>query len=213
MKNITTLLCDIDGTILDTSEFIFQATEHALSSLKYAVPERSFIGKFVGIPFLEYYKKLVGGDKDANMEKLMEIHREFQRSNFQLAKLFRNTAETLRQLKKKGYRLAAVTSRSKITSKQTLIDAGIADLFEIIISAEDTKDLKPHPAPLLKALKHMKVAPKNAVMIGDSYLDVEAGKNAGTRTIRATYGFHKDNLHNPEPDFFIDDISDLLKLF
>ena len=210
MKEITTLLFDIDGTILDTREFILQATEHALFTLKYPVPKRSVIEKFVGIPFLEYYKKLAGSEKDA--ERLMTAHREFQQSNFHLAKLFPNTSETLRKLKKLGYRLGAATSRSKITSEQTLIDAGIADLFETVISAEDTKYLKPHPEPLLKALKHMKEIPKKAIMVGDSHLDIEAGKNAGMKTIRATYGFHKDNLHNPEPDFFISDIKELLIL-
>ncbi|OGI65664.1 hypothetical protein A3H53_02040 [Candidatus Nomurabacteria bacterium RIFCSPLOWO2_02_FULL_40_10] len=210
MKGITTLLFDIDGTILDTREFILQATEHALTTLNYPVPKRSVISKLVGIPFLKYYFKLSGSEKDA--EKLMNTHREFQRFNFHLAKLFPNTCKTLHKLKKKGYRLGAITSRSKITSKQTLKDAGVFDLFDIILSAEDTKDLKPHPEPLLKALRYMKEAPERAVMIGDSHLDIETGKNAGTKTIRATYGFHKDNLHNPEPDFFIDDISDLLKL-
>lgn len=210
MKEITTLLFDIDGTLLDTSEFIFQATEHALATLKYPVPERSFMGKFVGIPFLDYYVNIAGSSKD--VEKLMDIHREFQHSNFHLAELFTSTAETLRKLKERGYKLGAVTSRSKKTSEQTLIDAGIFDLFDVVLSAEDTKDLKPHPEPLLKALKHMKEIPERAIMIGDSHLDVEAGKNAGTKTIRATYGFHKDNLHNPEPDFFISDIKDLLDL-
>ena len=49
-------------------------------------------------------------------------------------------------------------------------------------------------------------------MIGDSHFDIEAGKNAGTKTIRATYGFHTDKLNEPRPDYFINDISDLLKL-
>ena len=49
-------------------------------------------------------------------------------------------------------------------------------------------------------------------MVGDSNVDIEAGKNARTKTIRATYGFHKDKMHEPEPDYFIEDISDLLKV-
>ncbi|MDO8430629.1 MAG: HAD-IIIA family hydrolase [Candidatus Taylorbacteria bacterium] len=210
MKDITTLLFDIDGTILDTREFILQATEYALSGLGFPVPERSVITKFVGIPFPGYYLKLGASLEDT--DKLVEKHREFQYSNFNLAILFPNAIETLKILKEKGYKLAAVTSRSKKTSHQTLVDAGIFDLFDIVISFEDAKELKPHPAPLLKALEHLKEMPKNAVMIGDSNLDIEAGKNAGTKTIRATYGFHSDNLRNPEPDFFIKDIKELLDL-
>src|SRR3989338_9615827 len=108
MKEITTLLFDVDGTLLNTKEFILQATEHALTTLNYAVPKRSVVSKLVGIPFLEYYLKLAGSNKDA--EKLMSAHREFQRSNFHLAKLFANTSKTLRKLKKRGYKMVAVTS-------------------------------------------------------------------------------------------------------
>lgn len=210
MKKITTLLFDIDGTLLDTGEFILQATEHALATLGYSIPERSVIVKNVGKSFPQYYFSLTGSNK--HTEELIEAHRAFQYSNFHLAKLFPNTLETLNILKEKGYKMAAVTTRSKKTSHQTLLNAGIFDLFDVIISGEDAKELKPHPAPLLKALEYLNEIPEKTVMIGDSHFDIEAGKNAGTKTIRAIYGFHTEQLHEPEPDFFIKDISDLLKI-
>ncbi len=210
MDGITTILFDIDGTVLDTSEFILQATEYALAALGYPVPDRSVIRKEVGIPFPQYYIDLCGSAE--NVEELILKHREFQYSNYNLSKLFPNALETLNSLKKKGYKLAAVTTRSNKTSHQTLVDAGIFDLFDIIISFEDAKKLKPNPEPLLKALENLNETPDKAVMIGDSHLDIEAGKNAGTKTIRAAYGFHKDNLHNPDPDFIIEDIGELLKI-
>jgi pyrophosphatase PpaX len=210
MQGITTILFDIDGTVLDTSEFILQATEYALSSLGYPVPDRSVINKEVGIPFPQYYIDLCGSDE--HIDKLIEKHREFQHSNYNLSKLFPKAFDTLTGLKQKGYKLGAVTSRSNKTSHQTLVNAGIFDLFDIVISFEDAKKLKPNPEPLLKALENLNELPEKAVMIGDSHLDVEAGKNAGTKTIRAAYGFHKDNLHNPDPDFIVEDIGDLLNI-
>lgn len=210
MKDITTLLFDVDGTLLDTGEFILQAAEHALSSLGYEVPERSIISSNVGKPFPDFYFNLTGSHE--HTEKLIDNHRGFQYSNYHLAKLFPNVPETLKTLKSKGYKLGAVTTRSKKTAHPTLVNAGIFDLFDVIICGGDTKELKPHPEPLLKALEHLGEVPEKAVMIGDSNLDIQAGKNAGTKTVRVTYGFHKDNLKEPEPDFFIEDISDLLKL-
>lgn len=210
MDKITTLLFDIDGTVLDTREFIIQATEHALNTLEYPVPKREVIEKCVGMAFPGYYQSLTGTDKDT--DKLIDAHRDFQYKNYNLAKLFPHALETLQKLKEKGYKMAAVTTRSKKTSHQTLIDADIFDLFDVVISNEDASELKPHPAPLLKALELMRRLPENAVMIGDSHLDIQAGKNAGTKTIRAAYGFHTDHLHDPEPDFIIEDIKDLLTL-
>ena len=97
MDKITTLIFDIDGTILDTQEFIFQATEHALATLGYPVPERSVIAKNVGKSFPEYYFSLTNSKKD--IDKLIDIHRAFQYLNINLAKLFPNAFETLKTLK------------------------------------------------------------------------------------------------------------------
>ncbi len=164
----------------------------------------------MGVPFPQYYIDLTGADKDT--EKLINAHREFQYRSYNLAKLFPNALATLKSLKAKNYQLAAVTSRSNKTSHQTLVDAGIFELFDTIISFEDAKALKPDPAPLLQALENLSEIPENAVMIGDSHLDIEAGKNAQTKTIRAVYGFNTENLHSPEPDYIIKDISELLKI-
>jgi pyrophosphatase PpaX len=210
MNSITAILFDIDGTILDTTEFIIQATEHALSTLGYKVSERALIAKTVGVHFPEYYFLLAG--KDADTDKLIEEHRAFQYENYHLVRPFPGAFDTLKSLHEKGYKLAAVTTRSRKTSYQTLADAGIFELFDTVVYWEDVKEHKPHPEPLFKALELLDVVPENTVMVGDSHLDIEAGKNAGTKTIRAAYGFHKDNLHTPEPDVIIQDIRDLLKI-
>ncbi len=211
MKEITTILLDIDGTVLDTRDFIMEAAEYTLLKFGHNVPTRSVIAKNVGKKFPDFHFALTGSNKD--VDKFIEVYRNFQIKNYHLSKIFPNCLETLKKLKKKGYKIGAVTSRSKKTSYQTLANSGISDFFDVVISAEDTKELKPDPAPLLKALEFLKEIPERAVMIGDSHFDIEAGKNAGTKTIRATYGFHTDDLHKPEPDFFIDDIKDLLKFF
>ena len=211
MKGINTILFDLDGTLLDTDEFIIQATEHALSSLSYPVPDRLTIRKTMGNPFPNYYFILAGESADAG--RLVEMHREFQYANYNLVKPFPNTLETLSKLKEKGYKLGIVTARSEKTSYQTLKDSGIYHLFDGIISWEDVEKHKPDPDPVLKALKLLNALPSEAVMVGDSHFDIEAGFNAGTKTVRVTYGFHTDNLNNPKPDFIISDIKDLLKLF
>lgn len=210
MEGITTILFDIDGTILDTRDFILNATEHALSTLGIPIPPRSEMAKHVGKAFDEYYVSIVGhGD---HIKDLIALHRNFQLANLDLAKLFPDTLVVLKTLHKRGYVLAAVTSRSKQTSSQTLKDCGILDFFSAVISKEDTKELKPDPAPLFLALKQVGKLPENAVMIGDSHLDIEAGKNAGTKTIRVLYGFHTENLHNPKPDYIVENITELLKI-
>ena len=208
MLHARALLFYIDGTVLDTRELIIQATEHALSSCGYPVPERLHTAREVGKPIEEFYRNLSGF---ADVDPFITPHRAFGYSNLNLSVPFPNSVKTLSALQERGFKIGAVTSRSH-TSVETLKRAGAADFFGVVISPDDTPVHKPEPTPLFMALKVLGERPGEAVMIGDSDLDVQAGKNAGMKTIRARYGFHSDNLHNPEPDAIIGDISELLNL-
>src|SRR6185436_17672113 len=103
MKGITTLLFDIDGTLLDTTEFIMQAFEHTLKSHDHKVHDRSLIDKHMGKTLAEIYIILTNSQKD--IDKRKETHIDFQCSNFGLVKPFLNTLKTLEALKQKGYKL------------------------------------------------------------------------------------------------------------
>jgi len=213
MKDIKTILFDIDGTILDTTEFILQASEHSLAANGYPARTRAEIAAHVGESFDDFYGALAQTRLRENLDSLQKAHRDFQKANFNLSKLYPAARETLEELSRRGYKLGAVTSRSKITSLQTLSEAGVSHLFAAVISAEDAADIKPSPVPLLKALDDLGGRPEEAAMVGDSHLDIAAGKAAGLKTVRATYGFHSNSLHEPEPDYFVDDIGALLALF
>ena len=117
MNKINTLLFDLDGTLLDTRDFIIQATQHALLTHGYPVPEQSIISKLVGKPFNEYYRELTGLD-DSTV--LQTTHRAFQLTNLHLSVLFPQTLHTLETLHNRGYKMAVITTRSKITSLETL---------------------------------------------------------------------------------------------
>lgn len=109
--------------------------------------------------------------------------------------------------------MGVVTSRYKITVVESLRRAKLEDFFDVVIFGDDLANIKPHPEPVLKAMEKINVLATESVMIGDADTDVEAGKNAGTKTVRATYGFNIERLHETKPDFIIDDISDILKFF
>jgi pyrophosphatase PpaX len=210
-SSVTTLLFDIDGTLLDTSEFIIQAYEYTFKLYGIPSPEREAIRKSIGKPLDECYKKFIPL-RVADVQLFIETHKQFQLTHLHLSHPFEDTMHTLTELRGRGFKMAACTTRSKLTVFDTLKNADISDFFEIIVCLEDTSLLKPHPEPLIKALAYMKRRPSEAVMIGDSHVDIVAGKNAGTKTIRALYGVNQEHLHDPEPDAHIHSIADVLEL-
>ena len=86
--------------------------------------------------------------------------------------------------------------------------------IDTVISKEDVEhsELKPHPRPILLALKQLHVLPEHAIMIGDAKEDVEAGKRAGTKTIGVTYGSLGEKIKDSKPDYTVDYIADILPI-
>ena len=206
--SITTVLLDVDGTLLDTREFIFQAFEHSIARHGLAYPGRAYMTTQVGLPLERIYASIHSGLGPT----LIEAHRSFQEENQHLAVAFEGAAEVLSDLRSRGMQLAAVTSRSRRTSLRSLEVTGLQEFFQAIVSAEDAEALKPDPAPLRFALAALGADHSGAVMVGDSEADILAGKALGIRTVAATYGFGGRSVLDHGPDALIDDIRELVAL-
>jgi pyrophosphatase PpaX len=212
MQHIRTILFDIDGTLLDTREFILQAFEHALSTYGFPHLRRADFAHRVGSKgLIGIYRDLTGLE---DVGHFAEAHRAFQGEHLDLAHPFGETHATLETLASRGFIIAAVTTRSSVNAGATLKGAGIDGYFSALITADDVTNLKPHPEPLLKALGIIGKTAQDAVMVGDTDADIQAGKNAGAFTIGATYGFQDAaRLRAENPDALIDDIGHLPHLF
>lgn len=201
-------LFDVDGTLLDTTEFIYQSFEHAIKQHELVKKDRS---TFVNAARLEWEEIFEHSERAVDIEKVIQTFVDFQKDNYHLTSAYARTYETLVDLKNQGIKLAAVSSRGQ-TLEQTLELAGIKLLFDSIISPDVVTEVKPSPIPLYKALEQLGVNPVDAVMIGDTDVDILAGKAAGTKTIGVSYGWHADQMESYEPDYIIDDIADVVPI-
>ena len=213
MDGIKAILLDVDGTVLDTREFIYQAAEYALNTEGYPPVPREQIARAVGHSFDDFYS-IVLEKPDLEASALQAAHRIFQLEHMDLSVPFPNAEETLIELKRRGYRLAAVTSRWRASVMATLDAARLTNLFDVVMAAGDSPELKPSPMPLLMALARMGCVASEAVMVGDTDIDVEAGNAANMKTVRVRYGFMMSDGEKVKADFYIEkNISELLDLF
>lgn len=193
MKSI---LFDVDGTLLNTHEFIVSAYEYAMQS----------IGKPISRPEAERYLR-VGKNLRAtyahmvpteDTEALSQKHHAFQMDKFHLIRPFPGAKDTLQTLKKRGYQLAAVTNRSRASAVPSLQHHGLFELFDACVCPEDTPHTKPHPEHIHTALRALKREPEHAWMIGDTYVDIEAAHGAGVRSIGISHSGSRDiEAHGP----------------
>ncbi|MFH2027946.1 MAG: TIGR02253 family HAD-type hydrolase [Nanoarchaeota archaeon] len=122
-----------------------------------------------------------------------------------------HTHYTLLKLKSRGLKLGIVTDAPKLKAWLRLAALKISDFFDVIVTYEDTKKLKPHHLPFKVALNRLDLNPDECLMVGDMpERDIHGAKKIGMTTCFASYGNPK--IKKSGADFVIKDIKDLLKI-
>lgn len=209
MAKFKLLLTDLDGTLLDTSEYIYAAMEYALAKNNFPIPPRHEIEKRMGPPLEEIYTTFY---PDADISQLSHDHLEFQKQHLELAKPFPNTITTLEKLRTAGLKIAAVSTRSGQTVHQTLQANDLEKYFDLIITGSDVQKHKPDPEALNLAMSRLNFQPADAIMVGDTDADVLAARAAKVPVIGCTYGLQGDLVLQHHPDFSIKDIAEILPI-
>jgi phosphoglycolate phosphatase len=148
------------------------------------------------------------------VEKARKIIDEIAPSMFRnQVKLIPGAADALKEIAAMGLQLALVTStlREYMALKlDPLAQAGVEALFEIIITADDVKNKKPHAEPLVLCCAKLGLAPGNCVYVGDTRVDIQAGKAAGMQTVAVLTGFDDyAALDREKPDAIVKSLSEL----
>jgi pyrophosphatase PpaX len=209
-RNFDVALFDLDGTILDTTHYMLNAFNNSLGlNLNKSITWEELY-PVIGLSLSDCYRILT--QEEGNMDHYTHPHNEFQLNNLHLAFPYKNSKETLEELKNNRVLIGAVTSRYGEQVQKTLELAGILDYFQVIITPLEVPQHKPEPHPVLEALRRLNKTADQAVMIGDNPVDILAGQRAGTKTIAALYGFYGERLIETNPDHSVTDISEVIPI-
>jgi pyrophosphatase PpaX len=203
---IKAVLFDIDGTLLNTKELIYQAFEHSLKTHGHKVVNRNVMSGSIGKSLEDCYLDFA---PNGDIKLLSKTHNEFQLKNPDLAVPFPETLKSLETLKGLDFKMAGITNRWKSSGSLSVKLTGIDKYLKFVLFRDDVKKHKPDPEPVFKALEKLKCKPENAVMVGDSEVDILCGRNAGVKTVGVTFGFIGEKIRNFEPDFLVDNLSEL----
>jgi phosphoglycolate phosphatase-like HAD superfamily hydrolase len=111
------------------------------------------------------------------------------------------------------YRLAVVTTRARAEAYAFLQRAGLAGVFDAVVTREDVLPMKPHPAPVRRAAQLLGVPTARCLMVGDTTMDVCAGRRAGALTVAVLSGFgDRHELTRSQPDLILDTVAQLRPL-
>ncbi|MGD6832372.1 pyrophosphatase PpaX [Sutcliffiella halmapala] len=208
--SINTLLFDLDGTLIDTNDLIIESFLHTLNHYYPDQYQREDILTFLGPPLYDTFVKM----DEARVEEMITHYRDFNLSKHdELVKEFEGVYDTVKLLHEKGLKLGIVTTKMRGTVVMGLKLTGLDAFFDVVVCLDDVTNAKPDPEPIHLALQQLGSTPEEAIMVGDNYHDILAGKNAGTKTAAVSWTIKGvEYLQQFEPDYVLTHMEDILPL-
>jgi phosphoglycolate phosphatase len=214
---VKALLLDLDGTLVDSSEALREAGRAGFTAIR--LPELNDdktafeVARRLeqDLPIDDLFTKLHVGAKVE--ERFLPAYlNAYYSAVISKSRLLPNVKETL-QLLSDQFAMALITLRYVV--REQVIDElqhlGIRKYFRTVVTALDVEKPKPFPDALLVAAKRLSKPIAECAIVGDSVVDIQAGKAAGAKTIAVLTGlFSLGQLKKEKPDLVIRDVNSLL---
>jgi phosphoglycolate phosphatase len=186
-------LFDLDGTLIDSRADITYAINLALASLNMPPLPESRVVDFVGNGIRKLIenslRETTGYEPESSLvqKTVLLFREEYGNHLLDRTRLCPHVKEALDRLP--WAKFAVVSNKPEIFCRRILEGLGLANRLYLILGGDSIQNQKPHPESLQKAMEFCKAPPSETVMVGDSPVDMEAGKAAGITTCGVLGGF------------------------
>jgi len=182
-----TILFDLDGTLIDSTEAILESFHRSFRLLGGTPPDDEAIKALIGHPLDAMYRDLgVESDRVETYVQTYKAHyRVISRAKTHLLPGAKEAIEEAAAFA----RLGVVTTKTARYSKELLEHMGVMDAFEVLIGREDVTHPKPHPEPVYRAIEAMQVDTSGCWLVGDTRLDAGAAAAAGIGCVGVLSGY------------------------
>ena len=214
LSRIKALCFDVDGTLSDTDDLYVKITALFFPRFLFRDPIR-VARRFVmwveapGNALLGLADTLGIDDEMIAVINWFSRRRRYLPGNFLLVP---GVDEMLKQLHG-CYPMAVVSARDESGTMAFLEQFDLIQYFDVVVTGLSAKHTKPYPDPILLAARRMNVAPENCLMIGDTTVDIRAGKSAGAQAVGVLCGFGEEpELKKMGADMILEDTTKLTKI-
>lgn len=214
IPRIKALCFDVDGTLSDTDDLYVQKVKRFFPPFPFRDPDHA-ARRFVmwieapGNALMGFADTVHLDDEIAVFIDWLSRHRKMSSKTFLLIP---GVDEMLVCLKGR-YPMSVVSARDEKGTMRFLEQFDLVKYFDAIITGQSARHTKPYPDPILLAAQKMGVQPGECLMIGDTTMDIRAGKSAGAQTVGVLCGFgEEEELKRMGADLILETTSDLAQI-
>lgn len=209
---VTTVLFDLDGTLLDTLDDMADALNRTMDRFSLPHRTRQEVRSFVGNGARRLIELAAGSDNPALEDILADYKADYDENYLIKTAPYPGVMELLDTLRKKGCRLGIVSNKPDSTVQQ-LGEALFQGKADICVGEKTGIRRKPAPDTVLSAMESLGARPEETVYVGDSEVDIMTAKAANVPCISVTWGFRdRDVLEAAGAEQFADSCAELLSL-
>lgn len=183
------IVFDVDGTLVNTEYAVLHSLQDTLKEVQnknYQIEELEFVLGITG----EAAIKQLG---IANITETVDLWNKNLNSYKNSVMVFDGIKDLLQKLSP-DYKLGIVTSKTKAEFDEEVTPFGLNEYFGVIVCADDTKEHKPNPEPLIKYMELANAKPAETLYIGDSIYDMQCAKSSGVDYAFAKWGNRRQNI-------------------
>jgi phosphoglycolate phosphatase len=216
------VIFDLDGTLIDSRLDLIHSVNATLHHFKRPELPGEVVASYVGDGAPMLVRRALGDPKDETFFKqALEYFLAYYRAHkLDHTVVYAGIPEALKQIQSNGAerkgeaRKMAVLSNKPVHPSRAIVEAlGLADFFVCVYGGNSFETKKPDPLGVRTLLKETNTAPAQAMIVGDSSIDVLTGRNAGIATCGVTYGFAPHTLCEAPPDVTVSSPLELAELF
>ena len=206
------ILYDLDGTLVDTQEDIVRAANQMLMEMGAPLLAKEEIIRLVGRGLRQLVADCLRSQISERVEEGMRFYRAYYAQHLlDHSRLYAGALEVLDYFRER--KQAVVTNKPNPFSREILVGLGVADYFVEIIAGDSDYPRKPDPTSIVSMMEKYRIPPQETLLVGDSPIDVEAGRNAGIQTVVVKHGFADEaQIQTATPDFTVANLEALIPL-
>ena len=208
------LIFDLDGTLIDSKRDLIQSVNAMLEEVGREKLAPEVISGYIGHGAPVLVARALGG---ASTEEERARALQFFLAHYEAHKLdntcaYPGVTETLADLARREVLMAVLTNKPVRISVRILEALGLARYFRAIYGGNSFETKKPHPLGAHTILAELGAVAREAMVVGDSEVDVQTARNAGTLAAAVNYGFGMHDRSRYPADVYLDHFHELIPL-